>query len=42
MLRLRANYYWPAMHECTEPFFPYEREPGDGREIRDLYWRLSL
>lgn len=20
MLRLRANYYWPAMHECTEPF----------------------
>ena len=21
MLRLRANYYWPAMHECTEPFF---------------------
>lgn len=21
LLRLRANYYWPAMHECTEPFF---------------------
>ncbi len=21
MLRLRANYFWPAMHECTEPFF---------------------
>lgn len=21
MLRLRANYYWPAMHECTVPFF---------------------
>lgn len=21
MLRLRANLYWPAMHECTEPFF---------------------
>lgn len=21
MLRLRANHYWPAMHECTEPFF---------------------
>lgn len=21
MLRLRANYYWPAMHECTHPFF---------------------
>lgn len=21
MLRLRANYYWPAMHECTKPFF---------------------
>lgn len=21
MLRLRANYYWPPMHECTYPFF---------------------
>lgn len=21
MLRLRANYYWPAMHECSQPFF---------------------
>lgn len=21
LLRLRANLYWPAMHECTEPFF---------------------
>ena len=21
LLRLRANYYWPAMHECTHPFF---------------------
>ena len=21
MLRLRANTYWPAMHECTYPFF---------------------
>ena len=21
MLRLRANTYWPAMHECTLPFF---------------------
>ena len=21
LLRLRANFYWPAMHECTEPFF---------------------
>lgn len=21
MLRLRMNYYWPAMHECTQPFF---------------------
>ena len=28
MLRLRANYYWPAMHECTQPFFltPGNRE----------------
>ncbi len=21
MLRLRMNYYWPPMHECTMPFF---------------------
>lgn len=21
LLRLRANYIWPAMHECTRPFF---------------------
>lgn len=21
LLRLRANCYWPAMHECTQPFF---------------------
>ena len=21
LLRLRANTYWPAMHECTLPFF---------------------
>ncbi|MCQ2257875.1 MAG: glycosyl hydrolase 115 family protein [Bacteroidaceae bacterium] len=21
MLRLRANYYWPSMHECSRPFF---------------------
>lgn len=21
LLRLNANYYWPAMHECTQPFF---------------------
>lgn len=28
LLRLRANYYWPAMHEVTEPFFltPGNRE----------------
>lgn len=31
MLRLRANYYWPAMHECTEPFFltPGNREMAE-------------
>ena len=28
MLRLRANYYWPAMHECTEPFFLTEGNRG--------------
>lgn len=31
MLRLRANYYWPAMHECTQPFFltPGNREAAE-------------
>ena len=24
LLRLRANTYWPAMHECTLPFFMTE------------------
>lgn len=33
MLRLRANYYWPAMHEVTEPFF---LTPGN-REMAQKY-----
>lgn len=33
MLRLRANYYWPPMHECSEPFF---LTPGN-REIAEKY-----
>ena len=33
MLRLRANYYWPAMHECTQPFFLTE----GNREIARKY-----
>lgn len=33
MLRLRANYYWPAMHECTEPFFLTE----GNREMAEQY-----
>lgn len=33
MLRLRANYYWPAMHECTHPFF---LTPGN-REMAERY-----
>ncbi|MDE5739004.1 MAG: glycosyl hydrolase 115 family protein, partial [Bacteroidaceae bacterium] len=24
MLRLRANYYWPSMHEVSKPFFTIE------------------
>ena len=24
MLRLRANYYWPSMHEVSQPFFTIE------------------
>ena len=33
MTRLRANYYWPAMHECTRPFF---LTPGN-REVAERY-----
>lgn len=33
MLRLRANYYWPAMHECTQPFFLTE----GNREMAEKY-----
>lgn len=33
MLRLRANYYWPAMHECTVPFFLTE----GNREMAEKY-----
>ena len=33
MLRLRANTYWPAMHECTQPFF---LTPGN-REMAEQY-----
>lgn len=33
LLRLRANCYWPAMHECTRPFF---MTPGN-RETAQRY-----
>ena len=33
LLRLRANYFWPAMHECTLPFF---LTPGN-REVAEQY-----
>ena len=33
MLRLRANYYWPAMHECSQPFFTIE----GNREVAARY-----
>lgn len=33
MLRLRLNYYWPPMHECTQPFF---LTPGN-REVAARY-----
>jgi len=33
LLRLRANYFWPAMHECTQPFF---LTPGN-REMAEKY-----
>lgn len=33
LLRLRANTYWPAMHECTLPFFLTE----GNREVAEAY-----
>ena len=33
MLRLKANYCWPAMHECTEPFNYYR----ENKKIADDY-----
>lgn len=33
MLRLRANTYWPAMHECSVPFFLTE----GNREVAEKY-----
>ncbi|NWK55262.1 glycosyl hydrolase 115 family protein [Verrucomicrobiaceae bacterium N1E253] len=27
MLRLKANYVWPAMHKCTKAFFYYDENP---------------
>lgn len=33
LLRLRANYFWPAMHECTQPFFLTE----GNREVAERY-----
>ena len=32
LLRLRANTYWPAMHECTRPFFLTEGNREVARE----------
>lgn len=33
MLRLRANLFWPAMHDCTKPFY---LTPGN-REMAERY-----
>lgn len=33
MLRLRANTYWPAMHECSVPFFMTD----GNREVAERY-----
>ncbi|NDV64713.1 glycosyl hydrolase 115 family protein [Bacteroides sp. 224] len=33
LLRLRANIFWPAMHECSLPFFLIE----GNREVADRY-----
>lgn len=33
MLRLKANYLWPAMHACTRPFYSYP----DNKKLADVY-----
>lgn len=33
LLRLKANYVWPAMHPCTKPFNYY----ADNKEVADRY-----
>ncbi len=31
LLRLKANYIWPAMHPCTKAFYYYSSKPGTGQ-----------
>jgi hypothetical protein len=33
MLRLKANYLWPAMHDCTKAFYFYPKNP----KVADQY-----
>ena len=33
LLRLKANFIWPAMHPCTKAFYYYEEDP----EVADRY-----
>ena len=32
LLRLRANFIWPAMHSCTKAFFSYSKNPEMARK----------
>lgn len=32
MLRLRANFIWPAMHDCTKAFYYYPENPEKAHE----------
>jgi hypothetical protein len=34
MLRLKANYIWPAMHECTKAFWYYKENPELARKYQ--------
>ena len=40
LLRLRANTYWPAMHECTLPFFLDEGPIGKQRKRYGIFMEL--
>ena len=40
LLRLRANYFWPAMHECTYPFY-YSKGNAEAADAYGIFLGTS-